>query len=259
MDETEREHVRPKGQGASAGCQRECPQATFCSRSVALDPADMRAKQSPSRAQLDQESGDALVGLKRYDEALARYQSALKGEQEVIAHDPHDETARQDLGNTWYGIAGLYQEEHRKDLEIPAFRQTIAVRPGAGRIERSGRCGARCASRSRAGVGAIWLLILPDAKPKPAATGSRATRSWQKLSRSPAAQSRHPIRATCCDKAHKGMRPLVADSSGVADPQLPSSERFVRRHRPATAWNQSRSASMTNGGVASAPWCTSAL
>ncbi|HTA66611.1 MAG TPA: serine/threonine-protein kinase [Xanthomonadaceae bacterium] len=93
---------------------------------VATDPADMRARRLLALS--EQESGDALVGLKRYDEAMARYQSALKGEQDMVARDPRDETVRQDLGNTWYGIAGLYQAEHRKDLDIPAFRQTVAVR-----------------------------------------------------------------------------------------------------------------------------------
>jgi tetratricopeptide (TPR) repeat protein len=93
---------------------------------AAVDPADMRAKRLLALA--DQEIGDSLVDLKRYDEALARYQSALQGEQDVAAHEPRDESVRQDLGNTWYGIAGLYQERNQRELAVAAFRQTVAVR-----------------------------------------------------------------------------------------------------------------------------------
>ena len=93
---------------------------------VAADPADMRAKRLLALS--EQEIGDALVDLKRYDEALARYHAALESQQEVAAHEPRDEGIRQDLGNTWYGIAALYQDRDRVDLAVDAFRQTVAIR-----------------------------------------------------------------------------------------------------------------------------------
>jgi hypothetical protein len=46
----------------------------------------------------------------------------------VAAHDPHDESVHQDMGNTWYGIADLYQHRGQVDSAVVAFRETIAVR-----------------------------------------------------------------------------------------------------------------------------------
>jgi serine/threonine protein kinase len=105
----------------------ECENAReILAAEVAADPADMRAKRLLALS--EQEIGDALVDLKRYHEALVRYHAALKGEQEVAAHDPHDESVHQDMGNTWYGIADLYQHRGQVDSAVVAFRETIAVR-----------------------------------------------------------------------------------------------------------------------------------
>jgi len=99
---------------------------TVFAAEAAIDPADMRARRLLALA--EQESADALVSLKRFDEAMARYRSALQGETDVAARDPHDETVRQDLGNTWYGIAGLRQQQHDKSGTIDAMRRSLAVR-----------------------------------------------------------------------------------------------------------------------------------
>jgi tetratricopeptide (TPR) repeat protein len=99
---------------------------TILAKEVALDPADMRAKQMLALS--EQESGDALVDLKRYDEAMKMYTTALQEEQDVAARDPHNQTVRQDMGNTWYGIAGLHGSKNETAAAIAAFKQTIAVR-----------------------------------------------------------------------------------------------------------------------------------
>ena len=105
----------------------DCENArAILAREVAADPADMRAKRLLALS--EQESGDALVDLKRSDEALAMYHSALVKEQEVAAHEPRDETVRQDMGNTLYGIGDLHQRRHDKKAAAEAFRQALAVR-----------------------------------------------------------------------------------------------------------------------------------
>jgi len=161
---------------------------------VAVDPADMRAKRFLALS--EQEIGDTLVDLKRYDEALTHYHAALQGQREVAAHDPHNDTVRQDLGNTWYGLALMYKQRGENKLAIDAFRQTIVVRQDL--VDRSN--GEAALRRDLAQALGDAAEILPD-RHDACRDWIMSDSMWQDLVK---AGGESPTDKDDVEKAHKG-------------------------------------------------------